>query len=304
MSDAPAQPSKLNPHRIRAFAMAAREGSFSLAAGRLGVTPSAVSQHVTALEREVGAPLFLRRRQGLELTRAGAALHDLADRWTSLGTALEERLTGYSTLATGSLRVVANSPRPALQHIAAFGHAVPGVEISFTLLDWTSAMASLRERRADVGVITEPASLPGWRRREIGRAAYRAYMRPDHPLAGRDALSLSELAHETVLLPEEGSFTRRYVGRVLEERGLALPRTMSTTTFPLMREAVVHGVGIGLFLEDALHPEDRLVARPVTEFDVVHATCLMTPTEGIELASLRAFEDCVEGATYPRGSSN
>ncbi len=282
----------LNPHRIRAFAAAAREGGFSLAAGRLGVSPSAVSQHITALERELGAPLFLRRRAGLELTRTGANLFDLADRWDKLGTALEERLSDVSTLAAGHLRVVANSPRPALTHIAAFGQAAPGIEVSFTLLDWTSAMRTLRERAADVGIITEPSELPGWHRREIGRARYCAYLRRDDTLAKRPSLTLADLAARTVLLAEEGSFTRRYVARVLKAERMALTRTLSTTTFPLMREAVLHGVGIGLFLEGALHPEDTLIARPVTELSDEHATCLMIPTDGIKMASLSLFESC------------
>ncbi|MEM7567319.1 MAG: LysR substrate-binding domain-containing protein [Pseudomonadota bacterium] len=284
----------LNAHRIRAFAVAAREGGFSLAAARLGVSPSAVSQQIMALEREIGAALFLRRRAGLELTRTGADLFALADRWDKLGSALEERLTDVSSLATGHLRVVANSPRPALEHIAAFGRAAPGIEISFTLLDWTSAMRSLRERAADVGIITEPSALPNWNRRELGRARYCAYLRRDHALAARDLLRMADILPETVLLPEEGSFTRRYVGRVLKARGLTLDRSLSTTTFPLMREAVLHGVGIGLFLEDALHPEDTLVSRPVEELSETHATCLMTPSDGVELASLRLFEHCVQ----------
>lgn len=287
----------LNAHRIRAFAVSAREGGFSAGAARMGVSPSAVSQQITALEREVGAPLFLRRRAGLELTRTGAALFDLADRWDKLSTALEERLTDFSTLATGHLRVVANSPRPALVHIAAFGRVAPGVEVSFTLLDWTSAMRTLRERGADVGVITEPGPLYGWRRRELGRSAYCAYLRRDHPLNERPTLSLADLMGETVLLPEEGSFTRRYVSRLMKAEGLAFERTMSTTTFPLMREAVLHGVGVGLFLEDALHPQDPLVSKPVAEMTERHATCLMVPDDSVEMASLRLFEDCATDET-------
>ncbi|MEO1189541.1 MAG: LysR family transcriptional regulator, partial [Pseudomonadota bacterium] len=47
-----------------AFARSARERSFSRAARSLGVTQSSVTQHVANLERQMGAQLFVRRRDG------------------------------------------------------------------------------------------------------------------------------------------------------------------------------------------------------------------------------------------------
>ena len=59
---------------LRAFEAAARNLSFTVGAQALGVSQSAISRHVTTLEGLIGAPVFERRRQGLELTRPGAAL--------------------------------------------------------------------------------------------------------------------------------------------------------------------------------------------------------------------------------------
>jgi DNA-binding transcriptional LysR family regulator len=58
---------------VRQFEAAARHLSFRLAADELLVTPSAVSHGVQALEKWLGVPLFVRERQGLVLTPAGAA---------------------------------------------------------------------------------------------------------------------------------------------------------------------------------------------------------------------------------------
>ncbi len=59
---------------LRAFEAAARHLSITNGAQALGVSQSAISRHITSLEGLLGAALFERRRQGLELTRAGAAL--------------------------------------------------------------------------------------------------------------------------------------------------------------------------------------------------------------------------------------
>ena len=59
---------------IRVLCEVGAQGSFSLAARELGMTQSAVSQHVASLERAVGLPLVDRGTRPLELTEAGAVL--------------------------------------------------------------------------------------------------------------------------------------------------------------------------------------------------------------------------------------
>ena len=59
---------------IRVLGEVAAQGSFSAAARVLGMTQSAVSQHIASLEREAGLQLVERGTRPLELTEAGAAL--------------------------------------------------------------------------------------------------------------------------------------------------------------------------------------------------------------------------------------
>jgi DNA-binding transcriptional LysR family regulator len=61
---------------VRAFVAAARLGSLKAAAADLGVTAGAVSHHVKQLEAEIGKPLFVRRHNGIALTRDGKQLFD------------------------------------------------------------------------------------------------------------------------------------------------------------------------------------------------------------------------------------
>ena len=64
----------LDVRRLRVLSEVSARGSFSGAAAALSITQSAVSQHVTALEREVGAPLVERDTRPVQLTEAGFAL--------------------------------------------------------------------------------------------------------------------------------------------------------------------------------------------------------------------------------------
>jgi DNA-binding transcriptional LysR family regulator len=69
----------LDTRRLPTFREVARRGSFAAAADVLWLTPSAVSQQMAALEREVGTKLFERNHRGVHLTEPGKRLLRHAD---------------------------------------------------------------------------------------------------------------------------------------------------------------------------------------------------------------------------------
>jgi DNA-binding transcriptional LysR family regulator len=64
----------IDVRRLPAFREVARRGSFAAAADALWLTPSAVSQQMATLERELGTILFERNHRGVRLTEAGRRL--------------------------------------------------------------------------------------------------------------------------------------------------------------------------------------------------------------------------------------
>ena len=63
---------------LRAFVAVGHHGTIRGAANALGYSESAVSRHVAAFERSVGAPAFARERAGMVLTEVGASILPLA----------------------------------------------------------------------------------------------------------------------------------------------------------------------------------------------------------------------------------
>ncbi|MDQ8730438.1 LysR family transcriptional regulator [Bradyrhizobium sp. LHD-71] len=282
---------KTSPYQISAFTHAARERSFTKAAERLGVTQSSITQHVIKLERIMGTQLFIRRRDGLELTRAGRELFAVSDRLRTLEQLIEEKVDSYSEIATGHLNVVANAPRPAMPVIAGYVARYPRVQISFALVSWTLAMQQLRERTVDIAIVTQPEadellySLP------VATTRYRAYVRRGHALAGFKRLSLRDLVNTPVIVPEDGSLTQQLLHRKCCELGITLPSLVKAATFPLAKEAVLHGVGVGLLLDDSMSTSRDLIAINIAEMDETYTNCLVTPTDKRELRFVRSFID-------------
>jgi LysR family glycine cleavage system transcriptional activator len=100
---------------FRAFDSAARTLSFTLAAEELGLTQSAISQHIRSLETRLGTPLFLRRPRGLALTDAGRRLvPDVAAAMARLRDATD----AFAADQTGSGLTVATSVSVAQWYIA------------------------------------------------------------------------------------------------------------------------------------------------------------------------------------------
>src|ERR1700760_591601 len=116
---------------VVAFLSVAQHRNFRKAAAELGVTPSAISQAVRALEARIGAALFIRTTRSVGLTEAG-------ERFLSRAKPAFEELVAASAVArdlgqrpSGLLRITA--PRAVMSHLLAliesFSRAYPEVEV-------------------------------------------------------------------------------------------------------------------------------------------------------------------------------
>ena len=117
---------------IEAFLSVAAHRSFRKAAAELGVTPSAISQAVRALEARVGAALFIRTTRSVGLSEAGERFHARAKPAFEALVAASEVARDLGQRPAGLLRLTA--PRAVVpilleRLIASFCQAYPEVEV-------------------------------------------------------------------------------------------------------------------------------------------------------------------------------
>jgi DNA-binding transcriptional LysR family regulator len=195
----------LSVRRLQVLREVGRARSLSAAAAALSYTPSAVSQQITALEREVGAALVDRGPHGARLTDAGRALVRHADEILGRIADAEEELQAIAGLQTGRLRLGAFSTAGAVlapRAVVGFREKHPGVDVRLTELDPDEAIAQLRARELDLALIYE---FPVEEVPPLGGLDYvhllddRLYIAlpQGHRLARRSRLSLGELADES-----------------------------------------------------------------------------------------------------------
>lgn len=278
-----------NHHQFTAFAYVVREGSFSAAAARLGVTQSTVTQHLANLEKSVGTLLVLRGRDGVQLTPSGEDFYDFADRLVLLDGEVSDRLAGYNNMKRGRLKVIANAPQPALRIIQRFSQNHPDVEIDFGLHDWTTATGMVRSRLTDVGLITDAPQNDDWERIHVEQTHYVLYCRHDSRFAKQKQISLADLAQEMVIIPEQGSLTRKILDAKLRTTGLAFERSITMTSFPVMCEAVLQGIGVAIFLRNSSLIREGMVEVDISDLSERRDTWLIATKDRMRLRLTKEF---------------
>jgi DNA-binding transcriptional LysR family regulator len=153
----------LDARRLRLLRDLARLGTISAVAEAHTYTPSAVSQQLTALEREAGVPLLERTGRRVTLTTAGQVLVEHAE--IVLG-ALEQAAAAVATTGgelSGPLRIGAfpTAVRTLLPGALVYlGRRHPRLELHVSELDPAAVPDAVRERRIDLGLVQDYDVVP------------------------------------------------------------------------------------------------------------------------------------------------
>jgi len=153
----------LDVRKMRLLRELARLGTIAAVAQAEFCTPSAVSQQLSALEREAGVQLLRRSGRGVELTAAGA---DLADRTEPVLALLEEAASALAAsraelageFRIGAFQTAVRTLLPAA--LVALGAEHPRLELRVTELDPAQAPDALRAGVLDIALVHEYDFVP------------------------------------------------------------------------------------------------------------------------------------------------
>ncbi|WP_063836023.1 LysR family transcriptional regulator [Actinacidiphila yeochonensis] len=289
---------------LRVLTEVARTGSYTAAAQALGYTQPAVSYQMRRLQQSVGAPLVVRVGRGLRLTEVGQVLVRHANGIFSALRAADQEVAASVAHGGGLVRMVAFQsscmtlvPR-AVERLAA---AHPGVRVTVAQAEPVEARRVVRSGEADVGLLCnwENEELPEGEetmlRLELMTDRRFVVMREDHPLAGRPAVGLAELADSNWVME---SFRDRFVA-ACTHLGF-VPRVVATVDDALATQALVaSGLGVSLVSELGLHAHllPGLVCRPLSNWPLRRTYLLMWPDMlqvGAVAAAVRVIRACAE----------
>ena len=214
----------LDARRLRVLCAVADHPTLSAAADALSYTPSAVSQQIVALEREIGVRVLHRGPRGVRLTAAGQLLVEQARPILSGLQAAEASVIALDGLSRGRLALASFATVGATilpRAIAGFRARHPEVTITLTQADPQAAMARLRAGEVDLILTADAEQSPdGVEVVTLLEDPLHAVLPGAHPLAGREQIGLEELASETWVDTPSG------VGRPAAAAGGVRPRRL------------------------------------------------------------------------------
>ncbi len=297
--------------RLEVFTQVAELKSFSRAAQALGLTQPTVSEHVRALEDELGVPLLDRLGRGATPTRAGALLLGYARRMLALSREARQALDHFQGRLSGEL-VVGGSTIPGEyllpQMIGRFKVLYPDISVCLLIGSSRRVTEWIEDGRAEVGIVGAPPGPKSLVARELQTDELVLVVPPAHAWAGRAEVTVAELKTEPLIVRERGSGSRDALERALAEVNAALSGfrvvgEMGSTQ--AIKQAVRAGVGLALVSRRAVEDEWRaslLSCLKVKDLPVSRAFYLVTHRDRTRSPLAQAFVELVESEA-PAGAS-
>ncbi|WP_184466495.1 LysR family transcriptional regulator [Rhizobium esperanzae] len=226
--------------QLSIFVAVAERQHLTRAASALGLTPSAVSASVKALETFYRVKLFDRVGRGIQLTREGAVLLREAKETLARVKATEAVLAELGMLKTGTLDIhashtIANYWLPS--RLLGFSHAYPGIDINLTIGNTTTVAAAVVQGDAELGFIEGLVDEPALSNSMITSDRLVLVVGSEN----RDDIEAGDLGHLKWIMRESGSGTRSVLEQSLRELHVD-PSTLDISLVLPSNEAVLSAV--------------------------------------------------------------
>ncbi|WP_019482257.1 LysR family transcriptional regulator [Arthrobacter sp. TB 23] len=273
-------------NRLRVWRAVVRTASVSGAARNLQYAPASVSQHIIALERSVGFPLYRRVGRGIEITEAGRRLADEsealfaeADRLAAFTEAV--RSGPRSRLAIGCFSSVAKEWIPGVLREAV--RQFP--DLQFNIMT-NEPLMSAERRFGDVDIANEPGhagpiGVPGYRREKLIDDDYMVVLPQAHPLARQAEVAVVQLAAESMVdLDVFGGPTGEVIDHVTQAAGFTPNYVARAEDHYGILAMVTAGVGVTVLPRLAIGDLPKgLTARPLVDPTPVRRVVLLIRRE-------------------------
>lgn len=234
------------------FVAACDDGTIAAAASRLHVSPSAISEAITELERTLGTAIAVRRRaHGLTPTPAGARVLERARPLLADAGELATSLRGEAGELVGPITIgcyptLAPTILPPLLHD--FGAAHPRVDLQILEATHDRLEGRLESGEVDVAFVYDTL-VPGHPRRErLFALPAHVLVSASHRLAAEPTVTLEELVDDDLILLDAPPSSEHTLS-LFASRGLVPRVRHRTSSYEAVRTLVGRDLGYGILVQ-------------------------------------------------------
>jgi DNA-binding transcriptional LysR family regulator len=276
--------------------------SFTRAAKRLHVVQSGVSATIRALERELGADLFVRGPAGVRLTYAGEQLRPHARATIDSARAAKDAVNAtrgavQGTVTIGILTSISVIDLPALLVELRARHPDVRVQLRAARAGTTGLARQLRDGLLDVAFLVFTASPPpDLHARLVAAVPLHLVVPADHPLAGQREVNLAELAGMSFVDAPPGYGTRIVIDNAFAAAGVERTVALEVADLGTAAAYIRSGLGIGFLSWSILDDidDDGLVTVPIADQELIWRLYVTTLANRSPSAAVRALLALIE----------
>ncbi|MFC0498115.1 LysR family transcriptional regulator [Streptomyces mutabilis] len=240
--------------RLHVLRAVSHYGTVTAAARALHFTPSAASQQIRSLARDLGVDLLEPQGRGVRLTPAAESLLAHADAIEARWDEAELDLRAGEGVPAGPLRVAGLSVAVAVllaPMAARLRERHPRLSVLIREVEVVESFDLLFEGEADVAVVeATPANPPAadarFDQRPLLDDPFDLVVQESHPLAGRDGVDLADVAHEPWIAPMADSPCRTHVISACGAAGFTPDVVHLARDWNVTAHLVAHGLGVAL----------------------------------------------------------
>ena len=280
--------------RCKAFIESVERGSFRAAAEALGYTPSAVSQLVAALERELGLTLLIRTKKGVTMTSEGEKLAPIVRSYLAREKEMYELASEMQGISIGNLTIaaypsVATTWLPEL--VRTFQRDYPDVQFSIMEGIRHEIFKHLDDHVADMGFMAyaEPMDYE-WT--PLAQEEIIAVVPEDHPLASAKSYPIGDCEKDDFIMTSWGKDVE--IQNIFRKHKVTPNVKYTTYDTPATLAMVRMGLGVTFANElAAQYWNDHLVKLPLDPPQKVEFGIAYTSKEHMTAAAKKFYDYAV-----------
>lgn len=239
---------RISLRQLQVFEAVGRLLSYTRAAEELFLSQPTVSMQIKKLETDIGLPLTEQIGKKISLTEAGASLYQSSKDILGTLERFEMQMDDQKGLRTGQLRIAvvttANYFAPRL--IGKFTQDYPGINIALEVGNREQILDRMSNNMDDLYLVGKPP--------ESSELDFQPYLENpmvvvapiNHALAGRESISLAEIAEFPFIIREQGSGTRIVVEKLFAEAGYSLNIRMELGSNESIKQGITGGLGVAV----------------------------------------------------------
>ncbi|WP_299880429.1 LysR substrate-binding domain-containing protein [uncultured Sulfitobacter sp.] len=263
----------MNFRHLKFFVATAESGQVSRAANELSISQSAVTSAIKELEAELGAPLFTRSAQGMEMTEAGrdflASSREILEKLDQARRVAQKQSPVKGTISIAATYTVIGYFLP--YHLNRLKQLYPNLEIRLSELNRESIEEGLLSNRFDLAVVlTSNLNNPEIETQTLLRSPRRLWAANGHRFIRQGTATFEEISREDYIMltvDEAAHTTMRYWNLNTYQPNV----TLRTASVEAVRSMVANGQGITILSDMVYRPwslEGKRIGTAATDQEI------------------------------------